>query len=767
MIGPIADEALASQDVDTFWYARRYPDVALSGLTPEAHYHRIGRLLGRAPNARQDRSAAATLAEGALAGTSAESLASVAARFGAAARRGDVPVAAVLHPPADQDGPLIPRPRGLHLGRGQIPDLDPEVIEDPLDAIRLHSPEDLAPLLPVLHILRALSWRPHRGLRDLAPLVAGRVLRSGPEAIADLWSAGPSQMSMKIGGEAEGCTGGFVTAWQGAPDDPGRLWRIGQAALPFSGPLWWDLDLLNPFMPVLVCLSDELGFTRDTALLPFPSLARGASHAAEAALHAENGDGIRSFWRLTERLLTALEIRRPAIGRIEVMPMTATGLGTGSEPIFDPHLGAWLDYLFGLRPGIAAPLGGAALADEGQDWLASAHPPKDREGTRTLLLPADQIPTFAALLATEAELPDGTAAAPFLVADAATGDPRWSVTLPGGAMTWLAALQPLPRAAACPILRAGSDAAAEGPPVHSAEAIIPFPLGIARRNAVPLAQAQSLMRLAPDAPGPILPQATPPVGPFSIAITLDDADRALALLAAVMEASGTPELDILVLPQPGAATARFLANARAGYGMTPRILPTGTTLADVAELARHDEILTLDDHAVLIDGRTIAALRGMLAVDPSVGSAACTLLRQAFSGNKETLAASGGLFPTAISLLSAPALVIEEPDLASALPLATYPVLGVPLDLALLRRDAVVAAAPLIADAPAGEVDTAFALASAAAGYVHLMTSAVAVGSTALPRTRRSEMDPLGSAALRARSWNRPLSRVTLVRELR
>lgn len=760
----------APGDFDARWYARRYPDVALSGLDPEAHYRRIGRMLGRAGAPLQGEAAGQGSADGA-ADAAMDELLGVAARFGTRSRRDDPP-----DPPAREDDPLIARPRGLRLGAAAAATIGPAQIDDPVDAFHLATPADIGRVAAPLEILRALRDGRHRGLAELSALAVGEALREGPDAISDLWVEGAARMCLKLGGEisqrAQRADGGFVSAWQAAPKEPKRLRRVGHAALPVSGPLWWELELDNPFMPVLVCLADAAQFTRDAAVIAFPSLARGGSHAAELALHRENGAGIGAFWRLSECFLQALETQVPAIGGIEIILATATGAVNGSEPIFDPDIGDWLEHLFGLRPGISPlPVDSGSsdelfAADEGRAWLAEAYPPRRRNGARLLHLPADHIPSFAALLAAEADLPAvPDVVGPFLVADALTGRPRWSVSLPQREMPWLPALQPLPRAAACPVLRGGPDRAQVGR--HAADGLTAMPLGIARRHTALLSQAQSLMRLAPDAPGLILPRAPVQEGPFSVVLRLRDARRAVQLVEAVATAASRRDFQVLAVTEDRTEAARFFTAAAARLGAEVRILPAGADLARAAALARHDEILTLDDRVVLSDGRALAALRSMLASSSDIGSAACTLLRETISGNAAELAASGGMFPARISLLSAPALVIEEPDTGETLPLATYPVIGAALDFALLRRDAILSAAEQIAAVGPDQADTAFALAASGAGYVHLVTSAVAVGTTAPPRAKRSEMDPVGLGALRARKWDRLLASVTILKELR
>lgn len=755
-------------EFDARWYAGRYPDVALSGLDPVAHYLRIGRMLGRAGHPGQDR-APGDASSDAFGGTAYEArpedeLADVAARFGTRGRRDDPPELE-----AAPDDPLIPRPRGLRLGAAAAQPVGPVQIEDPLDAFLLAVPGDLARVAGPLHVLRALRDRRHLGLAELAPLTAGAALRDGPDALTDIWLEGSGRMRLKLGTEtAERPAGGLVSAWQVMPGTDGRLRRVGHAALPLSGPLWFDLSVDNPFMPILVVLADAAGFARGGAVIPFPSLARGGPHGAELALHQDYGAGMAGFWQVTEGMLRALELQQPAIGRIEVLPVTATGPANGSEPIFDPRMSDWLEEMFALRPGVVAaePDPDAPTRDRGQIWLAEAHPPRDRPGARHLQLPADQIPTLAALLASEDDLPGvDCLSGPFLVADSQTGRPRWSVTLPVQGLPWLADLQPLPRAAACPTLRGGTAPDRDGG--HPADALAPMALGIARRAREPLSQAQSLMRQASDAPGRALPHA--PVGqdPFSIVLRLRDADRALTLVHAILEAAGLARLEVLVLPEDAVQGARFFTHASTETRIAARVLPLGADLAKAAARAEHELILTLDDHVLPDCARALEALRAMLACDDRIGSAACTVLRETMAGKNSVLAASGGLFPASISLLAAPALVLDEPDLGQVLPMATYPVIGTALDFALLRRAAVLAAAGPIGVAGPDRAETAFALAAGGAGYVHLVTSAVAVGTTAPPRARRSEMDPVGFGASRLRAWDRLLASVTLLRELR
>ncbi len=757
-------EREATGDFDAGWYARRYPDVALSGLAPRQHYDRVGRILGRAP--------APGVAPGTpdMAGPDIEAeLPDIAAAFGTATRR-----AALPRLPARPDDPLVPRPEGLRLGLESLPRADPVYADGPLGAVDCATPGDLAAFLAPLEAYRALLDPAHAGLAALAPLMWGAALREGRHAVADMWIEGPGRMCVRVGNEtSDGSDGGLLSAWQEKPTGGNRLRRVGHAALPRSGPLWWDIDLDNPFMPILLCLARTDGTTRAVALIPFPSLARGGAHAAELALHRANGDGLAALRRLGERFATELERQTPAVGAIEVAPVTATGPANGSEAIFDPDMIGWMDRVFGLRPGVAPQPVTAAGADpmagdEGREWLAADYPMQRRPGPRTLRLPADQVPTISALLATEAALgPEREIAGSFLVVDAQTARARWSVSVPARPMPWLTALQPLPWAAACPVLT-GGPGRADGDPAAALSAAAPFPLGIARRRLQPLSAPRALFPVAPDAPGPVLPAAPPPPdAPFTVVLQVEDAARAVLLLEAVQDAAGRRDLQILVLPRTRAAADAFVVAARMRLDADLETLTADATLATAADRARHDEMLVIDDRIVPSDPRAIGVLRAILAADPGIGAASCTLLRETMTGKTHELSASGGLFPSRISLLALPALIVEEPDVAEALPMATYPVIGGALDFAMLRRAAVVAARDAIAAAPADQADIAFALAATGAGYVHLVTSAVALGTSAEPRARRSDMDPVGRDALRLHALDRLLASVTVLAELR
>lgn len=734
---------------DADWYLRTYPDVAASGLAPRDHYDRIGRLLGRRCGPDAD------IPPASVAPTSPRAAAATLGRPRA--------IEPIVGP--GSDGPLTDRPANFNPG---VPAASGSAggrvsVNDPIDALMLAAPSDGAAHAAPVELLRKMARGDLRGIDALAPDAMGPALRDGACAIGDVWFKGT--LRLRLGDEtAERAERRTIAAWQASPSQPGQLQRIGSATLPETGPFWFEAAPDNPYMPILLVLGDGNGMTLDVGVLPFPSLARGGRHAAEMALHRRSGVGVTALLRRGEALLAALGARdEAAIGVIEIQPRGATGSATGAEPIFDVAFGDWCALLFGLRPGCRTP----AVREIGQDWLAEAYPGMRRPGARTLRLPCDHIPTLAALVAGAEDLPlAARAAAPFLVACAETLRPRWSVGLPAEAMPWLAGLQPDPHAAPCPILE-GPVARTMAQTVaqtvaHPSNRLAPLPLSIAFRGPQPLPEARRLLRFAADAAAPLLP-ASAPEGPFSVALAVRDPDRAVRLLGALGEAAGRRDLDLL-LYGPGAPALHETLDG-AGQVLSA---DADTPIEAIAGRAAHAEILMLDDAIVLSEPRVLSVLRAMLAADASVASAACCLLQEARSGKKLDLkTATAGLFPISVSVMTAPFLVVGEPDPSEALPLATYPVLGNALSCAFVRRSALEATLPALRGVAPDMLETTFGLAASAAGYAHLATTVVALGLGGAPQTRRDEMDPLDLSGLRVRRWDDLLATTTLLQELR
>ena len=173
-----------------------------------------------------------------------------------------------------------------------------------------------------------------------------------------------------------------------------------------------------------------------------------------------------------------------------------------------------------------------------------------------------------------------------------------------------------------------------------------------------------------------------------------------------------------------------------------------------------------DDSIILHDPRTLATLAAMVS-GGHAASAGCVVLREAGARRGTTLNfESGGYFPSHVSLIAAPRLVVSLPDTRGALPNTTYPVLANDPALLLLGNEAARRTAGPAFTQTAGEPDVfGFSLAALAAGYRHLCTTALR--ATVLgPLPPREASDPPGIGALEPGTWPKVLGSLVILREL-
>jgi hypothetical protein len=241
----------------------------------------------------------------------------------------------------------------------------------------------------------------------LETTVGGALFRTGATRIENAWFADPSRLRLMLGGPVSDASakGWSMRAYQADAAGPGELEAAGQGVqLPASGPVFHDVELVHPLMPLLLELTDAEGVIRDIALLPFPSLLPGGIHGAELKALQNEPNPMDAFWSLSETLL------QEAIGRPDWPSRSITELAVGGSGMLPEALRNWLAALFGLSVS-----------------QASATPVS---GMR-LVLPPGAVPSISALVSRGLDPGEGRqATGPFLVVDEGTLRPRWSVTLP-------------------------------------------------------------------------------------------------------------------------------------------------------------------------------------------------------------------------------------------------------------------------------------------------------------------------------------------------
>ncbi len=730
-------------DFDAEWYLRTYPDVGQSDLTPQAHFLKFGIAMGRAPNA------------GAR---------PAALRPGPGPQAGDLPAqgASVLS-------------YGTEIGRFRD-----------LSALQ----KALAPILTYRRMMAGLATADpsfvlrHAGqdraldLALLAPDTRAATddafLRAGALRLENLAFVGSNQLRVSVTGRdmdpamdqtapAPEDQPDCLRIWQASPASPDALRPVGRLTLPEAGPAFLDARLIHPLMPLLLEAADSDGFTRAWALLPFPSLCAGGMHAAERAAAQLGWSPMDEIWRLSRAYLDEmLASGAPfALGQIRARLAGATG----AEALLSRPVRDWLGAVFGL--GVMPETEPDPAQDHLTDMLGDG---AGRDGRLTLHLPAEMVPTIAALVSRRLDLPAECPAAsgPFLVAEAISHRPLWSVSWPMDAVRFgTAEDQPrLSRTGRAP--DTVSDTVSGKPAPYSW--LAPLHLGIALRPPRPVEDILQLVPLAPDMSHTDPAQARPDL---SLVLSVRDAPLTARFLAALAGQEGVRIADILLRPETADPATRdeILTLAQALFPGQSRWLEGAETMSAALDAALDQgeggQILIADAAVLLYAPDTLAGLQDLLACDPQAGSISCALLHEAvFKKQARLQVASAGIFPAQVSFATAPRLGVTEPDAPDALPRATYPVIANGFGLCLIRPDAIEATRAARAQPFGAVADLQFGLDAFAAGWRSLCTTAIRAGTTRAP-SRRDEIDPLGLACLLPARWDDLLSRVTVLRELR
>ncbi len=352
----------------------------------------------------------------------------------------------------------------------------------------------------------------------------------------------------------------------------------------------------------------------------------------------------------------------------------------------------------------------------------------------------------------------------FLVVDPGTGHRRWSVSLPS-LTAGLADLQPNGATKAYPELLPPSGAV-EGASSKRA----PIPLAIRVPSPIAANDAAQLMPLAPDASTPILPVASGTDRSLSVVLHGAGVPTTSAVLGAIAGQHGIDGAPVIVITS--SADSEIGAELERLFPGRHRTVPSSgdlrRDLAAVAATEVSDDLLIVDASTILHDARTLQTLRTMISYGHRVASAGCGRLRE-LQVRKGSLVRTerAGYFPVSISLFSSPQVVVGQPDVIGALPVATYPVLANDFDCVLVRRDLLRQATETEEGVyQGGRFCLRFALETLKGGWHHLCTTGVRATSLR-PDAAREDMDPLGLHYFDAAQWADVLNNVTLVRELR
>lgn len=490
--------------------------------------------------------------------------------------------------------------------------------------------------------------------------------------------------------------------------------------------------LLNPFLPVLIVLRDVNGGIEAIDFLPFPSLVRGGQHAAERILHGRGGAELTAVAALSEDLLVILMAEDQPGTSVSTIELD-NEVHTGFEPMLDDDLLAWITGFLGIA---VVPPKAPRHAELGfiRERLAR-HDAAARPG-HTLLVPADAIPTIAALVH---RLPPGTCAQTvaggFGVVEWNRHGRIWSVwTPPVG--DWLEAVQWREAKRTAPILRvSGPDADGIGKP-----AAPDWPLALVMREKPVKNVAEGIFEIASEIALPLLRgPALSNAAPVTIVILFDRDDTSpVPLIESLARQQGLVETDLVICRPEGSANATLQAALTAHF--PDRVIVTLPPqsgkieqLVAVRERLTHDTVLVVSSDTVLPDQRTLATLLPMLA-QPGVSTAGC-LLRPAAKPNA---AACAGYVTVGLDLRVLPGLMFDTVDPAVFRQPTTYPVVATPLGAIVMRRDVLNGLDAYGSDSLRPEVDDLLlGLHVIEGGGINLCTTIVSAFSERLPRSRQ------------------------------
>jgi hypothetical protein len=732
-------------DFDADWYAATYPDVALSSLNPREHYRRFGRILGRPPKG----SASPRPVELA----SAEEV----------ARHMDSPSAKRETPPAPsqqpveqepvKSSPIIDRPKDFD-PTATLPKAAPPkpgggpggvFSLEALSKIDAATDESRSAIRPALQAYaKLLNIEAPSGLNEAAATVScgATPFQAESTRIENAWFVDGSRLRLALAGGTEGAAQSdarVLRAYQANPASPAELHLLGSGVmLPALGPVFHDLELLHPLMPLLLELSDADGAARAFALLPFPSLLPGGVHGAELRALQVEPKPMDSFWALSEAML------REAVGDDGSPDRSVVGVSVGADQ--GANDGLLLTALF--QEWLAAVFG-VAVEPTGH---ASAGAPRRQGKSRTsktglqLVLPPGFLPTISALVSRRLPPADGAAMnGSYLVAEPDSYRPRWSIALPGDQDF----------GSAVPLLKAPSKA--DAPSVAPIE-IAPVPLAIALRSRSALPIPGSGVAV-----GDAVPLAADR-GTLSVLVDASDGSRVSRLIQTIRRAVGG-ELEFIVCIAGTDSEIRAALDRTCG-GEGWREAPEGAGLPEIARGLRGETLLTVSDRIELDDGRQLLALLELLERRETASSVACALLAETIIKKEVVLQpASGGLFPTGVSFVSGPHLSFGEIDVLQALPDLTYPVVANTRHLTVWRRRALAELSEGRGAASAAAEDARIGLDLTRAGYRNWCTTQVRARLLG-PYVARDMIDPVGGGYLPPDRWHDILSRVTVGREL-
>lgn len=499
--------------------------------------------------------------------------------------------------------------------------------------------------------------------------------------LGSIWYSNSRDLRVSIDKDPSFNNPRVLRAYQYEPVVGGGLVLVGECLL--DGESWQltDLALANPYLPVLLTLSEPNGVLADAALIPYPSLLPGGIHEHECYVTPGDNSPAATASKYLQEHLNAIN-HGWALGQIQVDILNAIG----TETIVSRDLTDWLWSTFSMRiKQFGLPKLSQELAEYWQEvFAAHSHlqtiekrnqlANREKEG-RVLLCAPRAIPSLQVLTASRlsGDLELACGISDFILVQEKSSAQRWRISWPETALDIEQSLAQdggihIPR-----LLQDSSKKHTQMPPrqylgvsaILMGEANIHNPLKL-------------IMPVAPDFVEPMVPSTV------DVIITAQELSaeifagliESIALqecvkirqVVVVVPVSG--ERDIFDVPLKRYFSDRYLLVAtKKGEKYKDRI-----QRATMGIVGQHDDshMLFINRPMILHDARTLAKL-SMAIVFPNVATVSTLLIGNEIKKSKsETVLRSGGIFPFIDQ--TAKKAEWRREDLVSKIPGATIPV---------------------------------------------------------------------------------------------
>lgn len=499
--------------------------------------------------------------------------------------------------------------------------------------------------------------------------------------LGSIWYSNSRDLRVSIDKDPSFKNPRVLRAYQYEADVGGGLVLVGECLL--DGESWQltDLALVNPYLPVLLTLSEPNGVLADVALIPYPSLLPGGIHEHECYLTPGDNSPAAVASKYLQEHLNAIN-HGWALGQIQVDILNAIG----TETIVSSDLTDWLWCIFSMRiKQFGLPKLSQELAEYWQEFFAAQSDlqtiekrnqlaNREKEG-RVLLCAPRAIPSLQALTASrlsgDLELTCGIS--DFILVEEKSSAQRWRISWPETALDLEQSLAQdwgihIPR-----VLLDSSKKHTQRPPRQSS--------GV---SAILMGEGdiQNPLKLIM----PVAPDFVEPMVPSTVDVIITAQGLSAEIFAGLIESLALQECAkirqvVVVVPVSGGReifdvpltryfSGRYLLVAtQKGEKYKDRIQ---RATVGIARQPDDSHMLFINRPMILHDARTLAKLSKAIVL-PYVATVSALLIGNEIKKSKsETVLRSGGIFPF-IDQFAKKAEWRRE-NLATKIPGATIPV---------------------------------------------------------------------------------------------